>query len=111
MRGNVSTFADRIHLGEAAQKELAARLRGEGFAVLETGQENWITAQVHAALRFEHEDLMARAVRYFPDLLAWRVNFPLAYWEAKANATPDTPNFAIEKACYDEGLARVGSQT
>jgi len=101
-----TSFSARARWGADGLVELAERLRVEGFQVLETGQENWLPQDVHAALRFEHDDRMARAVRYFPDLLAWRADWPLAYWEAKTNATPNTPNFSIERACYDEMMAR-----
>lgn len=102
----IDSFSARIRLGADGQAELAERLHAEGFQVFETGQENWLSRVVHAALRFEHADQMVRAVRYFPDLLAWRADWPLAYWEAKTNATPGTPNFSIEKACYEEMMAR-----
>ena len=49
---------------------------------------------------------MIRAIRYTPDLVAIAANFPWSYWESKVNVTPNTPNFTIEKACYDEQMAR-----
>lgn len=103
---DIHNFNERIQLGADVQAELAERLRVAGFQIFETGQEYWLSQTAHVMLRFEHNDLMARAVRHMPDLLAWRADWPLAYWEAKANATPDTPNFTIEKASHDELVAR-----
>jgi hypothetical protein len=102
-----TTFDGRLSVGRAGQAELQAVLERRGFEVFVTGQEHLLSPAVHAALRYEHADPMARAVRFAPDLLAYRADFPLAYWEAKVNTTPGTPNFAIEKACYEEQLARV----
>ncbi len=100
------SFDTRAAAGHSGQAELSFILTRHGFDVMETGQENWLLASVHDALRFEHNDLMTRAVRYMPDLLAYRADFPLAWWEAKVNVTPNTTNFTLEKACYDELMAR-----
>jgi len=105
VRGGGS-FGDRALAGHSGQAELSFMLTRNGFDVMQTGQENWMPGSVHDALRFEHDDLMVRAVRYTPDLLAYRADFPLAWWEAKVNVTPGTMNFTLEKACYDELMAR-----
>lgn len=49
---------------------------------------------------------MVRAMRYMPDLLAYRAGFPLAWLEAKVKITPGTANFSLEKTCYAELMAR-----
>lgn len=103
----MSSFTQRRQVGESAQAELQTLLTLRGFTVFATGQEQMLSKFVHEAVRFEHDDLMVRAVRYAPDLLVWRHDWPLAWWEVKANTTPDTPNFAVEKACLEELLARV----
>ena len=103
------TFEGRMALARQGQAALRQVLNMQGFTVAETGQELWLARAVHADLRFDHTDLMARAARYIPDFLAFRRGFPLAYWEAKVNSRQSyaTGNFAIERACYDEQMARV----
>lgn len=96
----------RIETGSAGQAELKSLLVGYGFTVVDTGQESWLPAEIHERLRTDHTDPMVRAVRYTPDLLAFSPRFRLAWWDAKVNATPGTPNFTIELACYEEQLAR-----
>lgn len=99
--------AARMAVGEDGQEELAHILESFGFVVVPTGQENWLPAELHAQLRHVHTDPTVRAVRYTPDLLAWSPRFPVAWWDAKVNATPGTRNFSLEQACYDEQLARA----
>ena len=99
-------FDQRLSSGQAGQQDLVANLRKMGFRVMLTGQEMWLDEVVHQALRLNHTDQMMRAVRYRPDLLAYHPGFPLAYWEVKTNTTPGTANFAVEKACYAEMVAR-----
>jgi hypothetical protein len=103
------TFEDRMKLARQGQEALRQVLAMQGFAVVETGQELWLTRTVHDGLRFDHTDRMARAVRFTPDFLAFRPGFPLAYWEAKVNSGQSfhTGNFAIERACHEEQMARV----
>lgn len=103
------TFGGRLAIARPGQLALLQVLSMLGFTVAETGQEVWLARAVHADLRFDHTDLMVRAVRFMPDLLAYRPGFPLAYWEAKVNSrqSQGTGNVAIERACYEEQLARV----
>jgi hypothetical protein len=103
------TFGERLAIAQRGQEALRQVLAMEGFTVAATGQELWLARAVHNDLRFDHSDLMARAIRYAPDFLAYRPGFPLAYWEAKVNSRQSfaTGNFAIERACYDEQMARV----
>jgi hypothetical protein len=98
---------NRVTTGAAGQAELKALLAiNFGFTVVETGQETWLPTALHERLRDDHTDLMVRAVRYMPDLLAWSPRFRLAWWDAKVNTVPHTPNFTLELACYQEQLAR-----
>lgn len=106
MTANVSTFSQRISIGQAGQEELADLLRSCGFRVFSIGQETYLDPDTHALIRFDLGDPMVRAVRHAPDLLAYRRGFPLAYWDAKVNTTPNTPNFTIEKDSYSELMAR-----
>ena len=99
-------FSSRLAAGQNGETLLKAYLEAMGFQVMETGQQTWLHKQVHTVLRHEHSDPMVRAVRYLPDLLAYHPDFPLSYWEVKTNTTPNTPNFAVETACYQEALAR-----
>lgn len=87
---------------------MKVRLTEFGFTVFQIGQETWMPSSLHDAIRHIHDDLMIRAIRYTPDLVAVAANFPWSYWESKVNVTPSTPNFTIEKACYDEQMARHG---
>ena len=100
------TFAARSREGEAALAELIIILEQNGFDVFHVVQETWLPARLHDAVRFVHDDLMVRAIRYFPDLAVVGPGFPWSYWDAKRNVTPGTANFSIEKACYEELMAR-----
>jgi len=102
----MQTRTARMAAGGDGQAELKQLLEGFGFQVVDTGQETWLPAWAHQALRQVHDDVTVRAVRYQPDLLAWSPRFPYAFWDAKVNATPGTPNFTIEHACYQEQVAR-----
>ena len=102
----MTTFAQRSQVGAGGVAELKVRLTEFGFTVFEIGQETWLPSSLHEKIRHEHADLMIRAIRYMPDLVALAANFPWSYWESKVNVTPGTPNFTIEKACYDEQMAR-----
>lgn len=102
---DITTFEKRLNIGNSGAEELRRILEGEGLTVSTTGQEVWLNPEVREGIRHNHTDLTVRAVRYKPDLLAFRRDFPLTYFEAKVNTTPNTPNFAIEKACYDENLS------
>jgi len=97
----------RLTAGLAGQAELKKILESLGFTVIETGQESWLPTLVHEVLRRNHTDPMVRAVRYQPDLLAYSPRFPLAWWDAKVNTRPGTPNFSLEEACYTEQIART----
>lgn len=103
-----TTFDSRVSAGSAGMIEFMHLLHARGFSVFAVGQETWLPDKLHEEIRFEHADLMARAIRYFPDLAAYRREplFPWSYWEVKVNTTPGTPNFTIEKACYEEMMAR-----
>jgi hypothetical protein len=102
---DITTFENRLNIGNSGAEELRHILESESFTVSTTGQEVWLNQEVRNSIRHNHTDLTVRAVRYKPDLLAFRRDFPLTYFEAKVNTTSDTPNFAIEKACYDENLS------
>jgi hypothetical protein len=99
--------ASRMTTGAAGQAELKYLLEQAGLMVADCGQENWLPSEMHAVLRQDHDDMTARSVRYHPDLFAFGARFPFAYWDAKVNTVPDTPNFTIEQACYEEQLART----
>ena len=103
------TFGQRLALARQGQEALRQVLAMHGFSVTETGQELWLARAVHDDLRFDHADRMARAVRYLPDFLVYKRGFPLAFWEAKVNSRQSftTGNYAIERACYEEQMARV----
>lgn len=103
----MQTRAARMALGEDGQDELTQILAGFGFTVVAAGQENWLPADAHAHMRHTYGDATVRSVRYMPDLLAWSPRWPVAWWDAKANATPGTRNFSLEQACYEEQLART----
>ncbi len=100
-------FEQRASVAETGVRELKGILERHGLRVLRTGQENWLPADIHAAIRFDHNDPMVRAIRYMPDLLTFHPARRLEYWEVKVNTTPGTGNFTIEKACYDELMARA----
>ena len=100
------TFSQRIALGTQGQRELENELRSRGFIITPTGQEKFIPDAIHDDLRHIHDDPTVRAIRFQPDFMAYRDNFPVSYWEAKVNTRDDTPNFAIEKSCYEELMAR-----
>lgn len=102
----MQTRAARMTAGADGQAELKVLLQGFGFLVVDTGQETWLPTWAHQALRQVHDDATVRTVRYQPDLFAWSPRFPYAWWDSKINATPGTPNFSIEKACYQEQVAR-----
>lgn len=99
--------SSRAITGAAGQAELSYLLEQAGFFVADCGQENWLPSEMHAVLRLDHTDLTVRSVRYQPDLFAFAPKFPFAYWDAKVNTVPGTPNFTIEQACYEEQLSRV----
>lgn len=103
----MQTHAARMAAGGDGQAELKQLLLNYGFLVVDTGQESWLPNWAHQALRQVHDDATVRSVRYQPDLLAWSPRFPFSFWDAKVNATPGTPNFTIEQACYQEQLARM----
>jgi len=110
---NIDTFEQRLSIGNQGAGELRTILESEGFIVSTTGQEAWLTPQMRERLRHDYTDLTVRAVRHKPDLLAYRPDdFPLTYFEAKVNTTAGTPNFSIEKACFDElvSLAQKGER-
>lgn len=109
---SMQTRSARMAVGGEGQAELKQLLTNFGFVVVDTGQENWLPAWAHEGLRKVHDDVTVRAVRYQPDLLAWSPRFPFSFWDAKVNATPGTPNFTIEQACYQEQLdrARIGQR-
>lgn len=66
---------------------------------------------VHAEARFDHIDPMVRSVRYMPDFLAYRHDFPLAYGEAKVNSRRSfvAGNFSVERACYENKVPITSS--
>ncbi|MGE5223556.1 MAG: hypothetical protein ACM3PY_14055 [Omnitrophica WOR_2 bacterium] len=104
------TRLERSRIGRSGEEELKSVLRRYGFIVLTTGQENWLAKSVHDRIRPNHEDPMVQAIRYMPDFLAYHPQLDLrffAYWDAKVNVTPGTLNFTIEKACYEEAIART----
>lgn len=108
MTGQAGMRSQRMDVGREAEAALTVVLEGYGFLVQETGQEHWLLPAIHAAIRNEHDDLMARAVRYTPDVLAYHPRFRLLWWwEVKANKTPGTPNFTVEVASRDEQVARM----
>ncbi len=105
-----ATRLQRSRIGRSGEQELRVILQRYGFIVLATGQENWLSKSVHDSLRLNHKDPMVQAIRYMPDFLAYHPRLDLrflAYWDAKVNVTPGTLNFTIEKACYEEGIART----
>ena len=101
------TRTSRQVIGKTAEDALRKTLEDYGFMIKPTGQENWLPPEVHIGVRFEFADVMVRSVRFTPDFLAYHPNFPLAYWDSKANVTPNTPNFAVEKASLEEQIARM----
>lgn len=104
-------YTGRIQIGRKGEDELRLILEAYGFMVKPTGQENWLPVGIHRHIRHNHSDTMARAVRYMPDFLVYHPVLELrffAYWDAKVNVTAGTENFSIEKACYEEFMARVG---
>lgn len=103
---NTETFGQRIALGTAGQQELEKELKARGFTITPTGQEKFIPGAIHNDLRHIHDDPTVRAIRFQPDFMAYRADFPVSYWEAKVNTRDDTPNFAIEKSCFEELMAR-----
>lgn len=102
---DINTFNKRLGIGQKGAEELKRILESAGFIISTTGQEVWLTPEVREAIRHNHTDVTVRAVRYKPDLLAYRHDWSLTYFEAKVNTTPRTPNFSIEKACYDENMS------
>lgn len=102
---DISKFTKRLDIGKKGADELRGILESVGFTISTTGQEVWLTPEVREAIRHNHTDITVRAVRYKPDLLAFRHDWSLTYFEAKVNTTPNTPNFSIEKACYDENMS------
>lgn len=102
----MQTRANRMTTGAAGQAELKYILEQLGFYMVDTGQESWLPEPMHDVMRQVHDDLTVRAIRYQPDLFGWGPRFPYAFWDAKVNTTPDTPNFTIEEACYNEQYSR-----
>jgi hypothetical protein len=105
---DISSFPKRLNIGKQASDELRSILESEGFIVSTSGQETWMKPELQECIRHDHSDLTVRAVRYAPDFLAYKTGlFKLSYFEVKRNTTPNTPNFTIEKACYDELISLV----
>jgi len=100
------TWEERRKIGERGEEEFRALLGGIGFIITQTGQEKFMPTAVHDDLRRVHDDLTIRALRFQPDFMAYRDDFPAAFFETVVNTRPDTPNFAIEKAKYDELMSR-----
>ena len=103
---NTETFDKRIKIGERGQAELEALLRSMDFTITPTGQEKFIPGVIHDDVRHIHDDPTVRALRFQPDFMAYREDFPVSYWESKVNTVGSTPNFALEKACYEELMSR-----
>ncbi len=105
---NTDTWDKRLTIGERAQAEFDALLKTLGFKIVATGQEKFVPGAIHDDLRRVHDDLTVRAIRFQPDFMAYRDDFPAAYFETVSSTRGDTPYFAVEKAKYDELMSRQG---
>lgn len=107
---NTPKYPTRLKAIHSGEDELRLILEAYGFIVKPTGQETWLPFGIHRHIRQENSDTMSRAVRYMPDFLAFHpllgIKF-FAYWDAKINQNTYSETFTIEKASYDELLARV----
>lgn len=102
---DISTFDKRKNIGTRVASELRAILERCGYIVVPFGQENYLSNPAHEQLRYIHNDPTVRAIRFAPDFVAI-MRGQSSYWESKANTTSGTPNFTIEKSCYEELMAR-----
>jgi len=102
----VGSFDGRLSFGASAQDELRRLLDDRRFIITETGQEKYIPGRIHSDLRKIHNDPTVRAIRFQPDFMAYRTDFPTCYWESKACTTDKYITLVIEQSCYDELFQR-----
>jgi len=102
---------ERLKVSIPSIRRLTEFLKSKGFFVSSTGQENWLTPELHEQIRYIHGDNTVDLIRYFPDFVVYR-NRNCFFVQAKAT-TPeyyDGKNFSIETACLtiDKKLASIG---
>lgn len=92
---------DRIKISEPSISRLVSFLKDKGFTVCRAGQENWLSPKLHEQIRYIHENTTIDLIRYFPDLVVYRIDMECFLVQAKST-TPkyyDGDNFSIETAC------------
>jgi len=102
---DIYTFQGRTEIGKRGEAELRFILEQRGYITIPFGQENYLNNPAHEQLRHIHDDPTIRAIRFAPDFIAIKGG-KSAYWDSKVNTVPGTPNFTIEKADYQELMAR-----
>lgn len=103
---------ERLKLSIPSVKRLTAFLRAKGFVTSSTGQESWLSPELHQQIRHIYNNKTIDLIRYFPDLVVYRNDIGCFLIEAKST-TPehyDTQNFSIETACLkvDKRLSQIG---
>ena len=103
----LNTFEKRISHGNEAEKKLRLLLEKFGFSVVPYGQEYRLPKEMHALLRFKHDETSLRA-RFVPDFLAVSKKYGAYYFEAKSSSSDKYKNFCMEKAAYQVYSSMAG---
>lgn len=103
----VTSWPGRRDRGEKALNELRIKLEEMGFGTAPTGQEKFIPNKVHADIRKVHGDPTVRALRFQPDLMAYRNDFKPTHFECMSNDEPDYSCYPLEREKYLENINRA----
>ena len=103
---------DRIKVSEPSVSRLISFLKDKGFTVCRAGQENWLSPKLHEQIRYIHDNTTIDLIRYFPDLVVYRIDIGCFLVQAKST-TPKYyggNNFSMETACLtiDKKLSDIG---
>lgn len=91
---------DRFKQASESVTRLIDYIKTRDFLICPTGQEVWLTSELHEQVRHIYNDKTINLVRYFPNLIVYRADLGCFFIQAKSTSPKyyEGQNFSIELA-------------